>query len=232
MGSLTRQITELLTHQDLILRLGLPANSTVHDVISALVKSIDSPCRLYAGDPADSKLYFSAYQIQLGDGVGMSLPPISDPLVIPLFAASWIDFQTGLTNGGAFNLSIPASTVGKYRRLGFVLKSDASMQCNFSAESTSVGGLALPESLLSDVGLRIGWVDLECTQASPALFKTIGSGSSIIEAQVGGTSRIVICRDLQPFGSGGGASNYSLIMFSINGDPMASVSGDFMLKQV
>lgn len=167
------------------------------DRLEALLLSIDrelnTPLRLFATNPSDSKLNIAASSILKSDGTAKSIPPIF--VNVPNVPASTIDFQTGATTGALFNLTLPASTVGRFRRCVFSMNISGTITGTFSAESLTVGALANPGSLFPDEQLRIGWIDLQCTHVS-GKYKTAGSASSVIENSVGGTSRIV-----QVFGS-------------------------------
>ena len=160
--------------------------------------NLDFPLKISATHPtADAVLNISSNQVDIaGTGLKATSAPIQKQ--IPLIPASTINFQTGGTTGATFSLAFPASTVGQFRRLGLTVLASGTINGIFSAEAASVGALANPGTLFVSNGTPIGYIDLECTQASPARFKTAGSATNIIENAVSGNARIFV------FGSGAG----------------------------
>lgn len=160
----------------------------------------EQPVKLSANTGADSKIKIAANTVRNIDGTDTNTPPISSN--IPTFALSTHDLQTGATTGATFTgAALPSSTVGLYRRFGYTLITDGSVQVLYTAEAASIGALANPGTIFVSTGIPIGWIDVEAT-ASTA-FKTIGSATSIIENVVAGVSRI------HRFGSGGGGGSGS-----------------------
>jgi hypothetical protein len=177
--------------------LGSAARADLAVISANIAQALRTPLRLSQAAAADSKLYIAANVVQKPDGSSLSTPPQSS--TIPSVVASTIDFQTGSTTGATFSITFPASTVGQFRRMGISLLSTGTISCLFSAEAASVGALvnAGSPTVIDINGIPVGYVDLECTQASPALFKTAGSATDVVEASVSGTSRIFM------FGAGG-----------------------------
>lgn len=159
------------------------------DLLRAINKEFNAPLRISATFPtADSKLNFQASEVEATDLAGKSVGPIATS--VPSFAATTIDFQTATVTGGTVSITFPNSTVGFYRRVGFSLRKDSTLEAVFSAESGTIGGLAAPGTLFIEGAIPIGWIDLEATAASPGRFKTAGSSTNIIENKVGSSQRI------------------------------------------
>lgn len=170
----------------------------------------EAPLRIAQGQPADSKLYFSPTEVEAADGTGRSIPALKG--IIPSIPASTLDFQTKTTTGGTFDLSTwPASTVGQVRRVGFTVLSSGEIKALFTPEAASLtalnalGNVANPGSVFVKGGLPVGWLEIECTDATPGAekFKTLGSTGNVIENKVGANFRI------HKFGAGGGAGGGS-----------------------
>ena len=159
--------------------IGSASRSNLNTQFSNINKSFDSPCKLSAAFPtADAKLYIQSNEIEAGNLSGMSIFPMSQ--AIPTVVASSIDFQAKTTSGATFVITWPSSTVGQFRRAGLSLLSNGSINVSFSPEVATEGVLANPGTLFIPAALPLGWVDLECTEAS-GQFKTIGSATNIIE---------------------------------------------------
>lgn len=158
-----------------------------------------SPMRMYSANPADSKIYFSANKVLANDGSELSTGPVKS--TIPDVPATTIDFQTGAVTGGTVDIALPTTTIGEFRRVGFTLQSTGTITALFSDPVAIEGNLANPGTLFLKVGTPIGWIDLEATAATA--FKTIGSASDVIEANVNGTARI------HRFGAGSGGGSGS-----------------------
>ena len=188
--------------------LGMAALSQNKDIFSAIEAGINQPMRMYATFPtADSKLNFKSNKIQYGDGTSASTPPVNS--TIPTVVDSWIDFQSGGVSG-SFDITLPTTTVGQYRRCGFTLLSTGQVKCLFSGAATSVSGLDNPGTLFVTGSIPIGWIDLEAT-ASTA-YKTIGSSSpNYIQNAVGGVSRIVMFGSGGSGGSGDASTNFETL---------------------
>jgi hypothetical protein len=166
---------------------GFGSRSLVKDILAGMDQNADFPLRMHANFPTpDAKLYFSANKIQAFDGAEKSISPIG--VSIPTVPASTLDFQTGATTGGTFNITFPATTIGNYRRVGFTYKYDGSINGIFSAESATLIGLANPGTLFVSGGIPMGWIDLQATGSTA--FRTAGSLSSIIENAPGGVAAI------------------------------------------
>jgi hypothetical protein len=163
------------------------------------------PLRIFATHPtADTKLNIGKNLVELGDGAGQSSGPGDD--LINSFVDTTIDMQDGSVTGGTVKLlggtfSLPAGTVGQFRRLVLVYQSELNqLDVNFSAEAASVAALTNPGALFADLDADalVGWVDLECTDVA-GKYKTAGSATAIVENKVGSDLRI------NRFGSGSGA---------------------------
>jgi hypothetical protein len=160
-----------------------------------LGKTANFPLRMFASFPTPNPLLnFEASNLELGSGVGRSVPPIES--VVPTVAASSINFQTGVTAGTTFTVegaafALPTTTIGQYRRVAFVLNSSGAIDMKFSAANAVLASLENPGALFDSLtGIPIGWIDLEATAATA--YKTAGSATAIIENKVSGTSRINI----------------------------------------
>jgi hypothetical protein len=159
------------------------------DLLRSINKEFNAPLRMSATSPTpDAKINFQASQVEAADLTAKEINPIA--ATIPSFVASTIDFQTGATTGGTISITFPASTVGFYRRVAFSLGSNGTLQAVFSAEAATLGALANAGTLFVSDCLPIGWIDLECTAASPGRFKTAGSATNIIENKVSGVNRV------------------------------------------
>jgi len=174
----------------------------------------EMPLKLSANTGADSKIKVTSNVITNLDGTETTSPPLSN--TISSIVESTHDLQTGATTGSTFTgATIPTTTIGNYRRAGYSLLSDGSIQVAFTNEAATEGALENAGTVLSADGLPIGWVDLVATGANA--FKTIGSATAIIENNVAGVSRI------HRFGSGGGAGG------ATSDSAPRSVAGGFSL---
>jgi hypothetical protein len=204
--TLTRGFTDdikLLAENE---QLGALENELFSVTLERIGMSASNPLSLYASFPtADALLHIGSSLVEAGDGSGKSIPPINSILPSPT-SVTTINFQTGAitgqtvtVDGGSF--ALPAGTSGRYRRWVAVLRSDGTIDSTFSAEALSVAALDNAGTLLFNLqataGLSIGWVDLQCDNAL-GMYRTAGSGNSIIENKVGTESRIF------RFGTGGG----------------------------
>lgn len=173
------------------------ARTEQKDINAAFDQNNGNPLRLYASNPSDALLNIAPQEIQLADGIGKSAPPNSS--TIPTVVASTLNFQTGATTGATFSgFTLPTSTIGYFRRVGFTLLASGTIQVIFTAEASSLGAVANPGTVFVKGSIPIGWVDIVATAATA--FKTAGSATSIIENSVSGTSTIHV------FGSGGSGS--------------------------
>lgn len=158
----------------------------------------EQPLKLTANTGADSKIKISTNTMVNLDGTETVSPPISS--LIPAVVASTHDLQTGGTTGATFlSASLPTTTIGQFRRIGYTLLANGSIQVLYSAAAASLGALANAGTVFPKSGIAIGWVDAEATASNA--FKTAGSATAIVENQVGGVSRI------HRFGSGGGGGS-------------------------
>lgn len=155
----------------------------------------ETPARFWCTG-SDAVIRFGAENVYDLDGGEVSIPPISNQ--IPDLLASTYNLQTGATTGNTFvGATLPSSTVGQYRLVGFTLLGDGSIQVLFSPESVTIPGLANPGTVFAAQGLPIGWLILEATAATA--FKSAGATGNLIVTQVGGDARLF------RFGNGGGA---------------------------
>ena len=161
----------------------------------------DSPLKLHAGTPPDTKIYIETNSKLALDGTGLKSPPIKS--LIPTITLSSFDFSTGATSGSTFlGGTLPSVTSGQYIRVGFTLLSSGSIQMLWSAAGASLAALVNPGTLFIKSGLPLGYVDL-VSYDSAGRFKTAGSSSNVIENSVNDTPCI------WRFGSGAGGSGSS-----------------------
>jgi len=173
-----------------IIGAGTSFTAAISAIDAAASTSLElSPLKLEESGTPDAKLNISPEEVQLLSKVGKSTPPILN--TIPNFVASTINFQTQATTGGTIDITFPASTVGQFRRCGFTFLSTGTLKAIFSAEAATLGAVVNPGTLFDAIGLPIGWIDLECTDAGGE-FKTAGSSTNIIENEVSGTPTIHI----------------------------------------
>ena len=202
---------------------GQPARSPGDEILPAFDKNADTPLRLHAAATPDSKVYFEASQVFSGNTTGKAIPPINN--LMPVVVASTFDLQTQAGSGATFTGSVPVTTVGQFRRIGFILLSSGTIFVTSTNAAASVGSLENPQNLFDPgvvgayTGQPLGWVDAEATAATA--FKTAGSATSIVENSVSGISRIFV---LPPVGlsSSGGSS------FDVNTIVVDDVTGDVL----
>jgi hypothetical protein len=175
-----------ITHIDPMPVLGNVGNEKLENILMDVDQDFDSPMRIYASATPDSKLYISANKILSSDGGERSVPPIKK--LIPDFPASTIDFQTGITTGGTVDITMPATTIGQFRRVGLTLISGATLKAIFSDPAASLAAVQDPGTLFVSGGVQCGWIDLEATASTS--FKTAGSVANVIENSVSGVSTI------------------------------------------
>ena len=206
--TLTKGFTDELKMLNAESVIGASASELLHTTMARVGKHVDNPLRMYAAATPDSKLYFSANVVEVGDGAGKSTLPIEGN--IGTFVATNIDMQTGVVTGGTVNMlgggsfALPASTLNYYRRLCFGFQSDGSVQANFSAESATTGGLSNAGTLFDAMtGLPVGYIDLQCDDIA-GKYRTAGSSTSIIENKVGSYYSIMRF-------TGGGGGSYGLV---------------------
>jgi len=178
-------------------KLGLPARTSDDVIMAAIDTNFDAPLRMAASFPtATAVLNFSAQEVTRANGTGISVAPLSS--TIPTVIASSVNFQTGATTGTTFSFTLPTGTLGFFRRCGFSLASDGTITALFGAEAATLAATPNPGALFVPGSQALGWVDLECTNAT-GLYKTAGSATDIIENSVSGTAVI------HGFGSGSGS---------------------------
>jgi hypothetical protein len=175
--------------------IGVPTDSKLSVIVPKIDKSLNQPLRLYAAITPDAKLYVTSSRVETGDGSGRS--PGQAESTVPTFAASSLNYQTGATSGGTYQVdggafALPSCAVGQFRRHAYSYDASANaLNTHFSAEAASVGALADAGTLFAALdGLSLGYVDLECTN-SAGQYKTAGSSTNIVENAVGGTARVV-----------------------------------------
>jgi hypothetical protein len=164
------------------------SGTELDDLLRAANKEFNSPVRMSASIPADAKINFTASAVEAADLAEKNISPIAN--LVPTLPATTIDFQSGAVTGGTVNISFPNSTVGFFRRVGFTLLSNGSVDAVFSPEVAAEINLANPGTLFTKGGTAIGWIDLEATAASPGRFKTIGSSTNIIQNKPSSVSRV------------------------------------------
>lgn len=162
--------------------LGKAARSTDDGIMDAIAQELDAPLKLRATFPvADSKLNLEPSIIPAADGGNKSMAPIkSQVYTLP---ASTVDFQTQVTTGATFVLAWPSTnTVGYFRRVGFTLIGNGTIQALFSEENVALVGLVNPGTLFVKSGVALGFLDIECTDNTTiGKYKSAGSATAIIE---------------------------------------------------
>ena len=161
--------------------LGLQSGANAESLFSKINTELDVPLKLHATFPtADAKLNFSDSLITAADGAKKVMPAVADVVVTNLSGA-WINFQTqSLSNASHFTITWPGTnTVGYFRHVALFLGEDQKINAVFSAEAATEGALSNPGALFT-AGIPIGYVTLECTNAS-GYFKTAGSSTDVIE---------------------------------------------------
>lgn len=172
--------SDQLVNEKALKQLGSSARESFLSIMDRLANELESPLRLSASFPvADSKLNFAPSIVPLADGANRSMAPISSQVYN--LSASTIDFQTQATTGATFVISWPVTnTVGRYRRFGFTLLGNGSIQVLISSEATTQAALTNAGTLFVKSGTALGYIDLICTDTL-GKFKTVGSVTSIIE---------------------------------------------------
>lgn len=170
----------------------------VWDITTGAAGAQDTPLRMYGAPTPSALLHFAPSNIRRPDGTALILAPVNSQT--PSVVASTVNMQTQETTGTTFDITWPTSTIGQYRRLAFVVKSDGTIVGTFSEEEGSVGALPDPGEIYDPSGEPLGYVDLEATAVTPA-FKTAGSATDVVQNTVNGIPRIfnVVSR-----GAGGG----------------------------
>lgn len=169
----TRRIVNLLA----LSVLGKPILTTQEDVNSAVDLELDSPLRIYAGTPADARLYIRASEIASSDGALKTVGPVG--ITVPSSINSWIDLQAQNTSGAGVSITFPASTVGFFRRLALSIGSDSLIVATFSNEVAALPSLPNAGAIFPSNAIPIGWVDLECTDVL-GRFKSVSSGGNTV----------------------------------------------------
>ena len=198
-------------------------------LLNRLEKHLDTPVRMYAASPADSKLYFSASAVEAGDGAGKTIPPVENQLVTSV--AGSIDFQaitsmvTGITltkSGSTYSHPVAGST-GQFIVGCFVRRADGTYDCVYSSTQVSLAAAkAIDVGVLFATlsGLPVGFIYLESTDTN-GRWKTPGSATAVIENKVG--SDIAIYRFGAGSGSGSGSGD-GLFNYVINPKAASNVS--------
>lgn len=211
---ITKGFTDELKNLADLGAIGAADAELLNSLLTKINSNFEQPLRLFATFPtADAKLNISPNQVKAGDGVSKSTPPLDE--TITSYAGATVDFQTGAVTGGTVQrdggaFSLPAGTVGQYRRMALVYNSAANVvNTTFSDEVATIGTLVDPGELFGSLdGVPLGYINLECTNVAGA-YKTIGSATDIIENAVSGASRIFVFAG--GTGAGGGALGTSRV---------------------
>ena len=186
-----------IIQQSALPSLGKAERTNDEVILSSIDTELNYPLRASATFPvADSKLNFAPSYLSTADGANKVPAPVSSQ--VSSIPGSTVDFQTQATTGATFVIAWPGTnTVGRFRRVGFTLLGNGSIQALFSDEAATLGALANPGTLFVKSGTALSFLDLECTDTA-GKFKTAGSATAIIE-----NSKIY------RFGSGAGGSGGS-----------------------
>lgn len=188
-----------LTNIAALKTLGKPALSTDDTIIDGIDAEFTTPLRMRASFPtADSKLNFEPSVTASSDGGKKSLAPLKSQVFN--LAATTLDFQTQASTGASFVITWPTTNnVGQFRRVGFTLLGNGSIQALFSAEAATQGALTNAGTLFVKSGIALGFIDIVCTDNTTiGKYKTAGSVANVIEnAQISRFSS----------GSGGGSAS-------------------------
>lgn len=159
-------------------QLGTNTGTDLGSIVNKVNTEFDAPLKLSATFPTpNAVLNFQASTISTADGAKKALSPLKSQ--VHSLVASTINFQTQATSGATFVIAWPTNTIGYFRRAGFTLIGDGSIQVLFSPEVATQGALANAGSLFVKSGTALGYIELEATSASA--FKTAGSVTDIIE---------------------------------------------------
>lgn len=167
-------------------------------IFSKIDRSLNEPVRIYAGINPDSRLYFEASEVELGDGAVRNLLPVEETLVDSV--SGYLDYQLissmvggiTLTKDGAAYSHPVATASGKFVAGVFCRKKNGSFDSTYSAEQNTLNQVLALDlgTLFADIGgLPIGYVFLESTD-NAGRWKTAGSSSAVIENKVGSQSTI------------------------------------------
>lgn len=204
--------------------IGAPARTTNEVVNSKIDQHLDQPLRLYAAATPDSKLYFRASVVEVGDGAAKTITPIDDVLVDSPDGS--LDYQAvtsevagiTLTRQGLTYSHPVAAAAGEFVVGVFTRKADGSFDCRYSdivaslsaAQAIDVGPLF---GMLD--GTHAGYVVLQSTDDA-GRWKTAGSLTSVIENKT--PDGTMIRRFGSGSGSGGGADRtFRITAFSATG---------------
>lgn len=174
----TRRIVSLIAHAVL----GRAAGVTQEDINTAIDVELDSPLRLFAASPVDSKLYIRASDIPSADGSNKSVGPLGT--TVPTLVDEWVDFQAQTTSSLAVLATFPASTVGLFRRCALSLGSDDLLIVSFSSEVAALNLLPNPGTLFQANSIPVGWVDLECTDILGKFKSASAGGNQIVNDDI------------------------------------------------
>jgi hypothetical protein len=159
-------------------QLGTTSGTSLGTIVDKINTEFNSPLKISASFPtANALLNFEASKIAAGDGANEALSPLKSQ--VHTLVASTINFQTQTTSGATFIISWPTSTVGFFRRAGFSLLGNGSVQVLFSEEASTLAALSNPGALFIKTGVALGYIELQATSTSA--FKTAGSASNIVE---------------------------------------------------
>ena len=207
--------------------MGYASRTENETIMLGIDANSDTPLRLFATFPtADTKLNIGASTVERSNGTGLIAPPVDDN--VGTFVVSTVDLSTGAITGGTVTLdggafALPTTTIGQFRRLAFVQKSDGSVDSRFSAAAASVGALENPGSIWSNLdGANMGYIDLEAYGATT--YKTAGSATNVIENKE--TTNIRIFNVGSGGGTGGGGAE-DFVLNSISGST-AQIKKGFM----
>jgi hypothetical protein len=178
--------------------LGTPERTTNEVILSRVDRSFNEPVRIYAAVDPDSRLYFEASEVLLGDGAVRNLMPVEETIVDSVSGSlnyqlitSMVDGIT-LTRDGASYTHPVATASGKFIAGVFCRKKNGTFDSTYSAEQNTLNQVLALDlgTLFADIGgLPIGYIFLESTD-NAGRWKTAGSVSGVIENRVGSQSTI------------------------------------------
>lgn len=171
--------TDQMVNEKALKQLGSLPRETMLSIMDRLALELEAPLRLSASQTPDTKLNFAASIVPMADGANKSMAPISSQVYT--LAASTVDFQTQATTGATFVIAWPGTNnVGQFRRFGFTLLGNGSIQALISAEAATQAALVNAGTLFVKSGTALGYIDVVCTNTL-GKFKTAGSVTAIIE---------------------------------------------------
>ena len=171
-----------IEHKLLLQQLGLPADATLDQIIDKANSEFDYPLRPKAAPVPDASLYFSNAELDAADESKKVLGAIKKQ-VFTAPAGLSIDFQARtVSNALYFDVTFPASTVGRYRRAALFFTKDGKIKVVFSAEALTQNALVNAGQLIPNGVIPLGCTDLLCTNALGS-FKSATAASNVIEPQ-------------------------------------------------